>query len=122
MKKLMILVAFVLLTVSAVAGEKINLRRTGYDEVMHPGCETPVFISIANIDDRKLDRVNVRIDSPDIDILGYARAADISAGHSVSYVIPLDIPLNTPPGDYYFRITVSNDDVERQYYRILSVQ
>ena len=124
MKKILIsILALMVLTAVVVAGEKINLRSIGYDEVAYAGTEIPVFVAIRNVGDSKLEDVQVKIDSPDLDIFSVSHSVDIRRTDHESYVLPVYIPQNTPAGDYTLRIRISDDqDEKRTYYRFISIR
>ena len=124
MKKILIsILALMILTAVVVAAEKINLRSIGYDEVAYAGTEIPVFVAIKNIGDSKLEDVQVKIDSPDLDIFSVSHSVDIRRTDYESYVLLVYIPQDTPAGDYTLRIRVSDDqDEKRTYYRFISIR
>jgi len=118
--KWILFVLFLLLAVS-VSAEQINLRSVRFVEYVNPGDVIPIYVSVKNIDSRDINDVYVRIESPEIDIFAISKDREIDDGDTETYTLPLYIP-DVAPGDYYFRITITdNDDVRRHYWRILSI-
>lgn len=123
MKKIIIIFLFVLMVFSVSANEKIGLMSMRYIESVSAGDYTPVFVSLKNLDNHRLDDVQVQIRSPELPVFASSRAVDLGVRDTLSVVIPLEIPLYIEPGDYYIMLIVNADDgILRRYYRIISVR
>jgi len=123
MKKIIIILLFVLMVFSVSANEKIGLRSMRYIESVSAGDYTPIFVSLKNLDNHRLDDVQIRILSPEIPVFASSRVVDLGVRDTLSIAIPLEIPSYIEPGDYYIMLVVNDDDgILRRYYRIISVR
>jgi len=116
MKKLVFAIIF-LVFVTIVSAEEFGLRNIGYDEYAYGGTEHVFFVGILNYDDSKLDDVQLRIDSPELDVFALTSPNDVK--RSSSFAVPVYIP--DTPGEYILRFTISAEGEDRVYYRYLTV-
>jgi len=120
-KLIFIMAALLALAVPAMA-EDINVRSIGYDDVVHAGEYTAYYVTVKNTGTTRLEDVQVRLDSPEMDIFAYSDQVDINRGDATSFVIPAYIP-NAQEGLYILRFTVTDDDdARRTYYRYILIE
>ena len=80
----------------------------------------PVKVQVANADGREAEDVHVRTWLPLFSDMGYGMIEKIE-GSSPGKLVFQDIPDGTPKGEYWVRITVSNDDERRVKYRLVDI-
>jgi len=110
-----------LISLSIVSAENYGLRSIRFDEVAQAGTQHEFFIAVRSIDDSILEDVQVRLDSPELDIFALSDSVDINRNRQSSFIVVADIPYNAK-GDYILRFTINDDqDRKRVYYRYITV-
>jgi len=115
-------IIFTLLGLNVFAEEKLHLKSTRYDDFTIAGYDTPIFVSIKNVDRKKLYGVEVKVSSPNLDIYGISEKVNLKTDETYSVVIPISVPETATSGDYYLHIFVTDDfGNDRSYYRIITI-
>lgn len=91
-----------------------------YDE--YPEEYNEVYYHVSNNAHQKLENVKVRVSIPELDIYESTGSFDMLSGDSYSGFMYLDSYGEIPPGDYYIRYTVSNEDHRRTKYRVITIE
>ena len=91
-------------------------------EVVQPG--DTVFLGVTANSEVEGDLKELRITAAiqELGIRDTKGPFTLHSGETMSKTLVLDIPYSTPPGEYWVRFTVSNDDVERIIYRVITVR
>lgn len=123
MKKLLFIL-LVLVSASVAAKETINLRNIGFDEIVEPGQDVPIFVGVRNVGSSDLDDLHVTITSFDLDVFELTKGVEVDEDESAAFVVPMYIPMNSEPGHYTLRIVVSTDDEDdrRVYFRGITLR
>ena len=80
-----------------------------------------MHVNVVNDGEKDLDDLSVRLLIYDLGIIFQSRSFDLNDGDTEGKIIFWDVPKNTPPGDYWVRVTVSNDDVREVKHRIITI-
>lgn len=80
-----------------------------------------MHVNVNNNGDKDLDDLNVRVIIYDLGIILGTNPFDLNDGDTDGKFIFWDVPSYAAPGDYWARITVSNDDVREVTHRIITI-
>ncbi len=85
------------------------------------GSSLPVFISIKNTGDRKLENVRLAATIPELGLRRKAGPFDVSVNERESKTLLLEIPDWAEEGDYIVRFEFGNDDTRRIVHRPIEI-
>ena len=80
-----------------------------------------MHVNVVNDGTKDLDDLSVSLVIYDLGIILKTSSFDLNDGDSDGKFIFWDVPRDVEPGDYWVRITVSNDDVREVTHRIITV-
>ena len=80
-----------------------------------------MHVNVVNDGDKDLDDLQVKLVIYDFGIMLPTSSFDLNDGDSDGKFIIWDVPRDAAPGDYWVRITVSNDDVREVTHRIITI-
>ena len=80
-----------------------------------------MHVNVVNDGTQDLDDLRVRLLIYDLGLIFQTSSFDLNDGDSDGKIIFLDILGDAEPGDYWVRITVSNDDVREVTHRIITI-
>ena len=111
------------LRVSPVRGNSIRIGNIGLSEEFISAGETLETTTYLENNENYMNLKNVRITYiiPDLGIRKRVGPFDLKRNKDVLKKINLEIPPDTPPGEYDLRITVSNGQFNRVKYRVITV-
>lgn len=92
------------------------------EEYLKIGEELITNAMLDNVGETDLDQVKINVLIPDLGIRRSVGPVDIDVDDSINNDVYIEIPDWAQPGDYDVRITVSNDDIRRVIYRIMTVE
>lgn len=92
------------------------------DEFAKPGDLVFLQVVVENNIRRPLDEVRITTTIQELGIRQTAGPFTLHSGESAARTLVLDLPYSTPKGEYWVMFTVSNDDVQRVIYRVLTVR
>jgi hypothetical protein len=86
------------------------------------GEELITNIMLDNVGEAELEQVKINVLIQDLGVWRTVGPVDIDADDSVNRDVYVEVPYWAQPGDYDVRITVTNDDMKRVVYRIMTVE
>jgi opacity protein-like surface antigen len=122
MKKFIMAAVVMLLLLSPAAfasvnSKKVHLSRIG---IFTTPYDVDAVVNVENKLGSKLEDVHVTIVIPELGIRRRVGPFLIASGDEVTKRLLLDT-FNAEPGEYYVRITVSNDNVKRVRHRLITI-
>jgi len=115
------LLALIAASPLAVAGSYDYLR---VDHIRMPEWKVsgfyPVKVQVSNEGAREAEDVHIRTWMPDFSDRGYSMISQLDYSDRGKSVIQ-SVPEGTPKGEYWVRVTVSNDDERRVKHRLVIV-
>lgn len=92
------------------------------DEYLVIGEELITNTMLDNVGDIDLEQVTINVLIQDLGVRRKVGPVDIDVDDSVNNDVYIEIPDWAQPGDYDVRITISNDDMRRVVYRMMTVE
>jgi len=106
-------------------GERIGMHisriRLTRGEYLSVGEVLGTGVRVSNIYDIDLEDVRVTVGVPDLGIMKRAGPFDLDSGDNELKNLYIEIPEWAEPGDYYIRIDISNDEIQRVIHRVFTV-
>ena len=111
------------LKVSPVRGNSVRIGNIGLSKEFISAGETLETTTYLENNENYMNLKNVRITYiiPDLGIRKRVGPFDLKRNRDVLKKINLEIPPDTPPGEYDVRITISNGQFNRVKYRVITV-
>ncbi|MCH8003445.1 MAG: hypothetical protein IH934_02340 [Nanoarchaeota archaeon] len=80
-----------------------------------------MHVNVNNDGVKDLDDLMVRVLIYDLATIFQSNSFDLNDGDTTGKIISWDVPSYVQPGDYWARITVSNDDVREVKHRLITI-
>ena len=80
-----------------------------------------MHVNVNNDGTKDLDDLRVRVLIYDLATIFQSNSFDLNDGDTTGKFLSWDVPSYVQPGDYWARITVSNDDVRKVTHRIITI-
>ena len=80
-----------------------------------------MHVNVNNDGVKDLKDLRVRILIYELATIFQSNSFDLKDGDTTGKIIFWDVPRNIAPGDYWARITVSNDDVREVKHRLITI-
>jgi len=80
-----------------------------------------MHVNVVNNEGEGFDDLSVRLYIYGLGLITQTNSFDLNDGDSTSKLIFWDVPSDAAPGDYWVRITISNDDVREVEHRLITI-
>jgi len=80
-----------------------------------------MHVNVNNEGVKDLDELRVRVFIYDLAIIFQSNSFDLDDDDTTGKILLWDVPRDVHPGNYWARITVSNDDVREVKHRIITI-